>query len=241
MTGKGRKGRDGREGRRRSSQTSAAPKTVLGVNAVWVVGLSVVVVILLAAAVLVLARPKTPAPTTLSEATVAVSEREGPALGPITATVKIVEYGDFGCPTCRAWHQTGALNHLRAKYGDKIQFIWRDFPVITAQSPKAAEAGQCAYDQGKFWEYHDYLYAHPDALSVEGLKASAGAVGLQANTFSQCLDSGKYQAQIDRSIQDGTARQIVGTPTFFINGRQVSGVPSFDYLVSIIDPLLAGN
>ena len=83
---------------------------------------------------------------------------DDPALGPTTAKVTIIEYGDFGCPTCRAWHRAGILDQVLAQYGDQVRFLWRDFPVITPQSPKAAEAGQCAYDQGKFWDYHDLLY-----------------------------------------------------------------------------------
>ena len=224
----------------RPSQANAAPKKVLTLRTAWVIGLSVVIVILLAAAAAVLVRARPRVPDTLTGVTPA-ADREGPVLGSSTATVKIIEYADFGCPTCRAWQQSGTLDRLRNKYGDKIQFIWRDFPVITPQSPKAAEAGQCAYDQGKFWEYHDYLYAHAGDLSVAGLKAAADAIGLKTDTFGQCLDSGKYQALVVRSIQDGMAHQILGTPTFFINGRQVSGVPGFDYLVSIIDPLLAGR
>ncbi len=83
-----------------------------------------------------------------------------PALGPKTAPVTIVEYGDFGCPSCWLWYATGVLDQLRAKYGDQIRFVWRDYAVITLLSPDAAEAGQCANEQGKFWEFHDAVYDH---------------------------------------------------------------------------------
>ena len=82
-----------------------------------------------------------------------------PTIGSDSAKVTITEYGDFGCTSCRAWHNAGLLKQVRAAYGDQVQFVWKDFPVITAQSPKAAEAGQCAFDQDKFWEYHDVLFA----------------------------------------------------------------------------------
>jgi len=75
---------------------------------------------------------------------------DDPALGPTTAPVTIVEYGDFGCPSCRAWHRAGILKQIRAQYGEKVRFVWRDFPVITPQSPQAAVAAQCAYDQRRF-------------------------------------------------------------------------------------------
>ena len=69
---------------------------------------------------------------------------DDPYIGSINAPVTIVEYGDFGCPACRGWHNAGILERVQATYGDQVRFVWRDFPVINAQSPKAAEAAQCA-------------------------------------------------------------------------------------------------
>ncbi|MBI3761255.1 MAG: thioredoxin domain-containing protein, partial [Chloroflexi bacterium] len=117
---------------------------------------------------------------------------DDPSLGPSTAPVTIVEYGDFGCPSCRAWHQAGILDRIRAQYGERVRFVWRDFPIITAQSPKAAEAGQCAYDQSKFWEYHDLVYDRAPAIGVSDLKAYAAEIGLEVEKFNQCLDSGQH-------------------------------------------------
>jgi len=112
-----------------------------------------------------------------------------PALGATDALVTIIEYGDFGCSACRSWHLAGIREQVMAEYSDQVQFIWRDFPVITAQSPKAAEAGQCAFDQGKFWEYHDYIYEQARSLSVSDLKSYAKQIGLDSAQFNQCLDS----------------------------------------------------
>ena len=70
------------------------------------------------------------------------------------------------------------LKELRAKYGDQIRFVWRDFPVITLLSPKAAEAGQCANEQGKFWEFHDLVFEHEGAIEASDLLAYAGEIGL---------------------------------------------------------------
>jgi len=103
---------------------------------------------------------------------------DDPSLGPASAPATIIEYGDFGCPSCRVWHKAGNLEQIRAQYGDQVRFVWRDFPVITPESPKAAEAAQCAYDQGKFWEYHDLLFARAPALNVADLKACAVELGL---------------------------------------------------------------
>jgi len=144
---------------------------------------------------------------------------DDPVFGPATAAVTIIEYGDFGCPSYRAWHRAGILDQIRAKYGDKVRFVWRDFPVITPQSSKAAEAGQCAYDQGKFWEYHDVLFDHAPALGVSDLKAYAAEVGLETARFNQCLDSGQHKATVDHDLQDAFARGFRGTPSFLVNDQ----------------------
>ena len=133
---------------------------------------------------------------------------DDPALGPKNAPVTIVEYGDFGCTACRAWHNADVLEDLRSKYGDRIRFVFRDFPVITPDSPKAAEAGQCAYDQGKFWEYHDRLYTAP-AIDVPHLKESAAETGLDMASFTQCLDSGRHAPTVD---QVSAGRHKAGLP-----------------------------
>ena len=161
------------------------------------------------------------------------------AIGPATAPVTIVEYGDFGCPTCLAWEKAGILNQVISQYGDKVHFVWRDFPVITAQSPKAAEAGRCAQDQGKFWAYHDLLYAKAPALDVNSLKTYAAQMGLDAAKFNQCLDSGQHQAEVNRDEQDAYAYHFTGTPSFLINGQPLAGPQAFQTLQSLIDPILA--
>lgn len=163
------------------------------------------------------------------------------ALGSPTAKVSIIEYGDFGCPTCKAWHDAGILGQVRKQYGDKVRFVWRDFPVITDQSPKAAEAARCANDQGKFWEYHDLLYARQPALDVNSLKDYAAQLGLDAAKFNPCLDSGRHKAEVDSNLRDAMSRGFRGTPTFLINDMPVVGGPSLGYLRQLIDPLLASG
>lgn len=141
--------------------------------------------------------------------------------GPLSAPVQIVEFGDFGCPSCRAWHNSGIKARLQAEFGDQIRFTFRHLPVITPQSPKAAEATQCAADQGAFWEYHDYLYEQvsPSQLSPSALKAYAANLGLDAQAFSDCLDAGRYQAYVQRDMQAALDLGARGTPSFFVNGQ----------------------
>ncbi|HUH96800.1 MAG TPA: thioredoxin domain-containing protein [Anaerolineales bacterium] len=164
-----------------------------------------------------------------------------PSLGSPSARVTIIEYGDFGCVTCRGWEQAGVLKQIVAAYGDQVHFVWRDFPVITAQSPGAAEAAQCAFDQGKFWEYHDLLYAKAPALSISDLKSYASQIGLNASRFDQCLDSGQNKAKVEQSLAEARGYGFVGTPSFIVNGKRVVGPASFNQFKSMIDPILAGG
>ena len=141
--------------------------------------------------------------------------------GPATAPVDVVEFGDFACPSCRAWHNSGVKAQLQAEFGDQVRFTFRHFPVISRQSPKAAEAAQCAADQGAFWQYHDYLYEQvpPDRLTPSTLKQVATALGLDGEAFASCLDSGRYQAYVERDMQAALQLGARGTPSFFVNGE----------------------
>jgi protein-disulfide isomerase len=129
---------------------------------------------------------------------------------------------------------------LLDKYGGKIRFVWADFPVITVDSPKAAEAGRCAYDQDRFWEYQDYLYNNYQGIQVAYLKFYAGRIGLNQAVFDQCLDSGVKKAEVNLDFQDAIIRSFNGTPTFLINDKAViAGMASLDKFAAVIDPILA--
>ena len=141
--------------------------------------------------------------------------------GPADAPVNIVEFGDFGCPSCRAWHNSGVKERLQAEFGDQIRFTFRHLPVITLQSPKAAEAAQCAAEQDAFWQYHDYLYEQvaPGQLAPAQLKQYAAALELDSQAFDSCLDSGRYEAYVQQDKQDALDMGARGTPSFFVNGQ----------------------
>lgn len=164
-----------------------------------------------------------------------------PTLGPADAPVTIIEYADFGCPSCRVWHQAGVRDQMEAEYGDQVQFVWRDFPIITAQSPKAAEAGQCAFDQGKFWEYHDYLFEQASSLNVSDLKEYAKQVGLDSKEFNKCLDSGQDKAKVDHDLNLAYRQGFPGTPGFVVNGQKLAGPPTYPTLKAIIDQILVAQ
>ena len=166
---------------------------------------------------------------------------DDPFIGSINSPVTIVEYGDFGCPSCLAWHEAGIIDRVIATYGDQVRFVWRDFPIITAQSPKAAEAGQCAYDQGYFWEYHDLMYERATSLRTGDLKGYAADLGLDAALFNQCLDSGQHRATVDKDLRDAYRKRFRGTPSFLVNDQPLAGPPTFEFLQSLIDPILLNN
>jgi protein-disulfide isomerase len=160
-----------------------------------------------------------------TQAKVAVSNFEDdPSIGPKNAKVTIVMFEDFECPFCgKAFPVISAM--IR-QYSTQVRFVYRDFPVSSshANAQKAAEAGQCAHDQGKFWEFHDQLFSHQDQLAVADLKRHAQVAGLNVATFTSCLDSGKHTAEVEADFADGLRAGVSGTPTFFFNGEKVQGV-----------------
>ena len=163
-----------------------------------------------------------------------------PILGNEAATITITEYGDFGCPSCRAWHNAGIREQVLATYGDRVKFVFKDFPVITAQSPRAAEAGQCALDQGLFWEFHDTVYENFEGLSDSNLTVYAAISGLDVDAFTECLDSKEHLATVRADWDEALRLGLRGTPSFAINGQPIAGVPSFEVLAVNIEALLGG-
>lgn len=160
---------------------------------------------------------------------------DDPSLGPATAPVTVVEFSDFQCPFCLRVAPT--LKRVHEAYGDKVRIVWKDFPLtaIHPQAFKAAEAGQCAREQGKFWEYHDRLFANQQALQPEFLKKYAVELGLDAAKFNTCLDTAKYAERVQEQMGVGSSLGVSSTPSVFINGRLVSGAHPFETFTGIID------
>jgi predicted DsbA family dithiol-disulfide isomerase len=155
------------------------------------------------------------------------------------APVTIVEFSDFHCPFCNRVQPS--LTELLARYDGKVRLEFRDFPLDTLhpRARAAAEAANCAGDQGKFWEYHDLLFAQAPKASVEDLKGYARTVGLDAEQFDSCLFQSTHHDAVQRDIDEATKLGMTGTPAFFINGRPLSGAQSLEKFVQIIDDELA--
>ncbi len=164
---------------------------------------------------------------------------EQPVRGPADAPVEIVEFSDFQCPFCGRAEPT--LKEVRKNFGDKVRIVFRDFPLssIHPRAYQAAEAGECARQQGKFWEYHDALFANQRALSEDDLKRHAAEIGLDAAKFGACLDGGQAKPHVDADVKDGEALGVSSTPSFFINGRFVAGALPYDTFEQIIKDELA--
>jgi protein-disulfide isomerase len=166
-------------------------------------------------------------------------EDADPAIGNKKAPVTLIEFSDFQCPYCRQVAPT--LQKLRAAYGDKLRIIWKDFPLtqIHPQAFKAGEAGHCAAEQGKFWEFHDQLFVNQQALMPDDLKKYAANVGLDAGKFNSCLDTSKHAEVVRDGVAQGTRLGINSTPTLFVNGRRVSGAQPYEVFAAVIDEELS--
>jgi protein-disulfide isomerase len=168
----------------------------------------------------------------------AINAGERPFRGPTTAPVTIVEFADYQCPYCANMEPT--LKQLRDRYGDRIRFAFRHFPLPGhLQAPKAAEAAECAHEQGKFWEMHAKLFENPTALQPPDLSRYAAEIGLKPDVFQQCLASGRNAEKWRTDMEEGTKYGVAGTPTFFVNGRMVGGVRPYDAFAEIIEDELA--
>jgi protein-disulfide isomerase len=158
-----------------------------------------------------------------------------PFRGSATAPVTIVEFSDFHCPFCGKVQTT--LTQVLARYGEKVRLVYHHFPIdqLHPQARKAAEAAMCANEQGKFWAYHDQLYANGPNASPTKLKALAQAAGLDVATFESCLMSGKYQAAVQKDVEEAARLGLTSTPTFLINGRTLSGAQPLETFARTIE------
>src|SRR6266849_7310464 len=148
---------------------------------------------------------------------------DGPSRGAADALVTIVEFEDFQCPFCKKALES--LQQVLIRYKDKVKLVHRDFPLqpLHPASLKAHEAGRCAEEQGKFWEYRDLLYKNAPAAGPEQLTSYASQLGMNLPDFKKCLDSDNFKAVVQKDEEEGVRLGVQGTPAFFINGRLLSG------------------
>lgn len=154
------------------------------------------------------------------------------------AKVVIVEYSDFECPYCGAFHPN--MLEVMDTYGDDVAWVYRHFPLsFHPEATPSAIASECAAEQDAFWEYADELFANQDALSDDYYVELAGDLGLNVGDFTDCYESDKYKTDVSEDLASGRAAGVSGTPATFVNGVMVSGAVPFETLADIIDQMLA--
>ena len=164
-----------------------------------------------------------------------VSLANANTLGNRNAAVNLVEFADYECPYCQK--VAPDVSKLTAEFGDKLAVTFKDFPLpMHAHAEKAAEAANCAGEQGKFWEYHDWLVASKE-FEIAQLKSGARKLNLDGAVFDKCLDSGEKSEFVKAEFNEAQQLALPGTPAFFINGRFVSqnGVISYDTLRQMVE------
>lgn len=166
-------------------------------------------------------------------------------LGNPNAKITVIEYADFQCPFCGRFYKD-AGETIKNDYVNKglVSFVYRDFAFLGDESIKSAEAAKCADDQGKFWEYHDYLFTHQKGenqgnFSNKNLKSFASELGLNTVVFNKCLDSDKYQQAVLDETSAGSQAGVEGTPKSFIlkNGEVVDTIDGAEPSNSVINKL----
>jgi protein-disulfide isomerase len=170
---------------------------------------------------------KRPFQTNLDKLTLA----DQPSFGPSGAPVTIVEFGDFECPDCKL--EAPVLRHeMTEAFGGKVRVVFKNFPLESVHpwARAAAIAGRCVYqqDQPAFWKFYDWIYDNQDQISADDLNAKvlawAPGNGVDAVRLGRCIDTKATEPEVDRSIAEGRALGVAGTPTLFINGRKIGGL-----------------
>lgn len=176
-------------------------------------------------------------PTVLGEEQIAKLSATGHTMGKENAKITMIEFSDFQCPYC-ARYVTETFPQIEREYIEtgKVLYIFHHYPLPFHQyAQKAAEAAECAGEQGKFWEMHDKLFADQEKLTEADLKTYAANLGLNTSQFNTCLSSGQFQDEVQADMELGQSMGVNGTPSFFVNGKFVSGAQPFASFKQIID------
>lgn len=168
-----------------------------------------------------------------------VSTDDDPSMGGSkNAPITVIEFTEYQCPFCKRARPT--IQKILDTYKDQVHYVLRDFPLsFHKQAKGAANAAQCAGDQGKYWEYSDELWKTQGKHTEETLNKIATDIKLNMDKFKKCTSSKKYYAEIDKDQNDGIAAGVTGTPAYFINGLFLSGAQPFQSFKKLIDEELA--
>lgn len=183
-------------------------------------------------------RAKYPTVIKMSPPVVQISDAGRPSRGgPATAPITIIGFSDYECPFCKKGEES--ISEVMAKYGDKVRYIHRDYPLPFHKVARpAAEAARCCNEQGKFWEVHDAIFK-AEGLTVEKITEIAVGAGCDKTKLEACLADGHIKVMIDEDMTAGGDVGVSGTPAFFVNGRMLSGAQPLAAFTTIIDAELA--
>ena len=169
-----------------------------------------------------------------------ITPDDDPSMGRHDAPITIVEFVDYQCPFCSKG--TKILKEFVSKKGNNIRLIQRDFPLPSHKDARmAAEAAECADEQGKFWDYTELLFSNQQSLSGGNLQEYATRVDLNREQFRDCLHGERQSQEVDKDITDAKMAGISSTPSILINGYYISGIPSFEYLEEVIADIEQGK
>jgi protein-disulfide isomerase len=165
---------------------------------------------------------------------------DDPSLGPEDAPITIIEFSDFECPFCQRFHRE-VFGRLLSAYPNEIRFVYRDFPLtsIHPNAFPAAEAANCARDQGAFWEFHDRLFT--EGLGDKAYRRYASELGLDMDAFETCIRERRYKDEVQADLTFAANLGVRSTPTFFINGIAIVGAQPFEVFQRVIEGELAGE
>jgi protein-disulfide isomerase len=171
----------------------------------------------------------------------AVTVDDDPTLGPEDAPITLIEFSDYQCPFCTKWHDE-VFFRLQEEYGDKIRFVYRDLPLpFHPEAQSAAEAANCAWEQGDYWEFHNALFSDKYGLGVKAYQQYAADLGLDADALTGCLLDGRYADEVQADYDFAGNLGVSSTPTFFINGIALVGAQPYEVFKQVIDLELAGK
>lgn len=169
-----------------------------------------------------------------------ITSEEDHIRGNPEAPITIIEFSDFQCPFCKKFHPT--MKQVLENYPDQVRWVYRHFPLdsIHSEARPAAEASECAAEQGKFWEFSDALFDNQEKLSQALYTELAQDLGFDMEQFNDCLSSRKYKDRVEANLQEGIKAGVKGTPGSFINGEEIPGAVPYEYLKAAIEKAL-GN
>jgi len=170
-----------------------------------------------------------------------VSEERDHIEGTAGAAVTLVEYGDYECPYCGAAYPI--IKQVQARMGPRLRFVFRNFPITTSHphAEQAAEAAEAAAGQGRFWQMHDLLYENQRRLRDPDLRAYAGQLGLDVESFDQELAEHVHAARVHEDFMSGVRSGVNGTPTFYIDGARHDDSYEIETLLSALERAAAGR